>query len=121
MAQRVFPGGHERIHRADACEPDIHSALIEAGFQIADTELCSIRPDLQDFFWYSGKFRPEMYLSDQVRQGISTFAALADPDEVAEGCRRLAEGIASGDILEVQRRYDNSGGDYIFLRATKLG
>jgi hypothetical protein len=77
--------------------------------------------DLQDFFSYSGKFRPEMYLSDRVRRGISTFAALADPEEMAEGCRRLEEDIASGEIVEVQRRYVNSGGDYIFLRAAKPG
>ena len=60
-----------------------------------------------------------MYLSAQVRQGISTFASLAAPEEVAEGCRRLVADISSGGVLEIQRQYDNNGGDYIFFRAIK--
>jgi SAM-dependent methyltransferase len=67
----------------------VTGALTQAGFTSLETEGFDIRNDLQDFFLYSGKHRPEMYLDEGVRRGISTFASLADPAEVAGGSRRL--------------------------------
>ncbi|HAI99062.1 MAG TPA: methyltransferase type 11, partial [Dehalococcoidia bacterium] len=40
----------------------VTGALTQAGFTSIDTEGFDIRDDLQDFFLYSGKYRPEMYL-----------------------------------------------------------
>ena len=94
-------------------------ALTQAGFTSIDTEGFDIRDDLQDFFLYSGKYRPEMYLNEGVRRGISTFASLADPEEVTSGCLRLAEDIQSGRIDEVRASYENQGGDYLFVISTK--
>ena len=97
----------------------VTGALTQAGFTSIDTEGFDIRDDLQDFFLYSGKYRPEMYLDEGVRRGISTFASLADPEEVTSGCLRLAEDIQSGRIDEVRASYENQGGDYLFVIATK--
>ena len=94
-------------------------ALTQSGFTSLETERFDIRNDLQDFFLYSGKHRPEMYLDEGVRRGISTFASLADPAEVAGGCLRLAADIQSGRINEVMAAYENRGGDYLFVIATK--
>ena len=94
-------------------------SLTEAGFQVAYTEPYGIQLGLRDFFRYSGKHNPEMYLSPAVRQGISTFASLADPGEVAAGCVRLRSDIASGRIDEVREGYRHSGGDYLFVVAAK--
>ena len=97
----------------------VTGALTQAGFTSIDTEGFDIRDDLQDFFLYSGKYRPEMYLNEGLRRGISTFASLADPEEVTSGCLRLAEDIQSGRIDEVRASYENQGGDYLFVIATK--
>ena len=63
----------------------IMEALRQSGFASIHTEPYEVQTDLQDFFLYSGKHRPEMYLDPHVRAGISTFAALADASEVEEG------------------------------------
>ena len=97
----------------------VQAALIGAGFWLVYTEPYEVRPDLQDFFLYSGKYRPAMYLSEAVRQGISTFAALADAAEVRAGCARLQADIAAGRIAEVMQAYTHTAGDYLFVVATK--
>ena len=97
----------------------VTGALTQAGFTSIDTKGFDIRDDFQDFFLYSGKYRPDMYLDEGVRRGISTFASLADPEEVTSGCLRLAEDIQSGRIDEVRASYENQGGDYPFVIATK--
>jgi ubiquinone/menaquinone biosynthesis C-methylase UbiE len=96
------------------------AALSGAGFQLAYTESYEVQPDLHDFFLYSGKHRPEMYLSEAVRRGISTFTSLADPSEVRVGCGRLRKDIESGHIAEVIKAYSNTEGDYLFIVAAKV-
>ena len=94
-------------------------SLAEAGFSVGPIETYDVRPDLQDFFLYSGKHRPELYLSEEVRRGVSTFSTQTDSGELETGCRRLREDIASGRINEVVERYRNEGGDYAFIVASK--
>jgi ubiquinone/menaquinone biosynthesis C-methylase UbiE len=94
-------------------------ALQRSGFASVHTEPYEVHTDLQDFFLYSGKHRPAMYLDPQVRAGISTFAALADPSEVEEGCRKLSQDIESGRIAEVIARYRHPHGDYLFVVGEK--
>ena len=97
--------------------PDVERALKNAGFNTPSTEPYAVREDLQDFFLYSGKHRPAMYLDPIVRAGISTFSSLADADEVEQGCEQLARDIASGKINAVRNRYDAQTGDYVFVVA----
>jgi ubiquinone/menaquinone biosynthesis C-methylase UbiE len=94
-------------------------SLNESGFRAVRTERYDVQPGLRDFFLYSGKHRPDMYLSGRVRQGISTFASLADPAEVAEGCSRLREDIASGRIAGLMDKYRHNRGDYLFVISRK--
>jgi hypothetical protein len=75
---------------------------------------------LQDLFLYSGKYRPEIYLDENVRSGISTFALLASADEIAAGCQRLAADINTGRITEIVKKYENNHGDYLFVIADKV-
>lgn len=93
------------------------SMLLAAGLRIIALDLYHVRSDLEDLFLYSGKHRPELYLDARVRNGSSTFASLAAPEEVAEGCARLADDLASGRFAEVAARYDDRAGDYLFLVA----
>ncbi len=102
--------------------PDLHvveSALTDAGFSGVYTEPYTIQTDLQDFFLYSGKHHPEMYLSESVRLNITTFASLGDPSEVSSGCQRLQADIGSGHISQVMQAYDQNEGDYLFVVAEK--
>ncbi|MEH2450525.1 class I SAM-dependent methyltransferase [Nostoc sp.] len=95
-------------------------ALNEAGFKSIDIEPYSISENLQDLFLYSGKHRPEIYLDENVRSGISTFALLASADEIAAGCERLAADINTGRITEIVNKYENNQGDYLFVIASKV-
>ena len=69
-----------------------------------------------------------MYLDEAIRIGNSTFSSLADPGEVANGCRRLAQDIDSERIAGIVESYGRgSSGDYIsviayiFVIARKCG
>lgn len=97
----------------------VTKALNEVGLEIVCTEPYEIQIDLQDFFLYSGKHLPTMYLDPAVRAGISTFALLADRTEVEQGCQRLAADIQSGRIAEIQSSYAHKAGDYLFIAAAK--
>jgi SAM-dependent methyltransferase len=90
--------------------------LQQGGLIVDQCEPYFVSPHLQDLFLYSGKHRPKMYLDRKIRQGSSTFANLASPDEVAQGCTKLADDIRSGHFNEIFRQYENTNGDYLFIR-----
>ena len=97
----------------------IMEALGKADFIVDEVETYDVQSDLEDLFLYAGKHRPEIYLDDTVRRGISTFSTLADPEELKAGCARLQRDIESGHISEVAERYRNDGGDYMFIAASR--
>lgn len=113
-----FPQALERAIEQMPSLESTRSALRAAGLRIVASEPYHVRTDLEDLFLYSGKHRPELYLDARVRNGSSTFASLAAPEEVAEGCARLAADLASGRFAEVAAGYDDRDGDYLFLVAT---
>ena len=95
------------------------SAMELAGFKITETEKYFIQPDLQDLFLYSGKHNPSLYFQPTVRNGISSFSALANQDEVELGLSKLKLDIESGKISEVVQSYANENGDYLYIIAEK--
>ena len=97
----------------------VQDSLTAAGFRVTFMEAYDVLPDLQDFFLYSGKHHPAMYLSKTVRKGISTFASLAEPGEVTLGCARLRADIESGRIDQVVKSYQHQLGDYLFIVCRK--
>jgi hypothetical protein len=97
----------------------IVEALQQSGFEEISTEPYEVQRGLQDLFLYSGKHRPELYLDPRVRAGISTFAALTEPPEVEDGCRKSPQGIESGHIADVIATYQHAQGDYLFVVAQK--
>lgn len=113
-----FPGMMARSSEQMPSLEDVRRAL-PRGLVIRRTRPFVIEPDLEDFFLYSGKQRPEMYLSREVRDGISSFRNLCPEQELASGLASLAADIESGRIGTVMRRYDNEAGDYLFVVATK--
>jgi SAM-dependent methyltransferase len=112
-----FPVAMERaIQQIPPMERTIVS-LLAAGFRQVTAVPYTVTPELQDLFLYAGKYRPALYLDARVRAGISTFANLADPAEVEQGCARLAADLASGAFDDVLRAAEHDGGDYLFLVA----
>lgn len=99
--------------------PVVETALRNAGFAITDTEQYFVQPDLQDLFLYAGKHDPALYLRPDVRQGISSFSALAHREEVEQGLRQLDEDIQTGAIDSIAQRYRNDTGDYLFVVGEK--
>lgn len=95
----------------------IRSALTQANFSIVSTEPFFISPELQDFFLYSGKQRPDMYLSNKVRNGISSFHNFCTQSELNSGLDKLRNDIESGEIKKIMNSYNNDNGDYIFICA----
>jgi ubiquinone/menaquinone biosynthesis C-methylase UbiE len=94
-------------------------ALLGAGFGQVTAVPFFVTPELQDLFLYAGKYRPELYLDPGVRAGISTFANLADPFEIEQGCARLAADLESGRFAAVLRASEHGVGDYLFLVASR--
>lgn len=97
--------------------PDVDAALRGAGFRLIRSEAYEVQPNLQDFFLYSGKYRPDVYLKPEVRHGISTFALFGDPEEIETGCKKLAGDISTGRFDNVARSFVHSLGDYMFVVA----
>lgn len=93
----------------------IENAFEAANMKIETRENYFVREDLEDMFLYSGKHRPEIYLQEKIRRGISSFSNLANAEEVEKGLRRLSEDIESGKISEVIEKYKNDIGDYVFF------
>ncbi len=98
----------------------VEDALKRAGFAIENTENYFVRDDLQDHFLYCGKHRPELYLREEIRKGISSFSSLANKNETEKGLRELANDIETKKISKVIEDYQNDRGDYIFIVANKV-
>ena len=97
----------------------IESAALAHELVIKNTTPFFIEPALEDFFLYSGKQRPEIYLDQSVRDGISSFRNLCSSQELEQGLLRLKNDIASGNIHEVIKQYNNKIGDYLFVELSK--
>lgn len=86
-----------------------------AGFNFVEVENYFVKPDLQDLFLHSGKHNPELYFKEEIRKGISTFAALSNKAEVEKGLAHLREDIDSGKFESIKQQYENNKGDYCFV------
>ena len=95
----------------------VDAALRRTGYRHVETEPFHAPPDLADLFLYAGHDRPRLYLDENVRRGISTFASLADPAELEAGLEGLRADLEDGTFEEIRARYDSRGGDYLFVVA----
>lgn len=93
----------------------LEANLAQAGISLEITEPFFITPDLQDFFLYSGKQRPKMYLSESVRNGISSFHEFCSHSELNCGLSRLRDDIETGAIKAIIEKFENEHGDYLFV------
>jgi len=116
---RYFPTMMQRsVQRMPSFE-SVVAALKAAGLPEIDTELYSVKPDLEVGFLYSGKLWPTRYLDAGIRAGMSSFAALADDAEIEAGVSALADDIESGRIADVIGNAHHNDGDYLFICARR--
>lgn len=85
------------------------------GYTNIFCETYFVKDDLTDLFLYAGKNRPELYLDETVRKGISSFANLALKEEVNRGLLNLDSDINKNNISEIIAGYENKDGDYLFI------
>jgi ubiquinone/menaquinone biosynthesis C-methylase UbiE len=114
---RMMEKSIERMPRKET----VLRALGEAGFSAPSVVPFAVSDRLQDLFLYSGKVRPQIYLSASVRSNISSFATLCPPSELEEGLERLRADIAEDRFQSVARQYASTAGDYAFVVAEKPG
>jgi SAM-dependent methyltransferase len=98
---------------------NITKAMSAAGFPDVYLERYFIQPDLKDHFLYVGKHDAHKYLDASIRNGISSFSHLAHQEEVQKGLKMLEKDIASGEIDNIIKSYENRKGDYLFLLSQK--
>lgn len=114
-----FPEMMEKSAMQMPSTDEIKKSLLLSGFRVLGYESFLIQPDLQDFFLYSGKFRPGIYLNQEVRRGISSFAALSSDDEIDKGIKQLEEDMKSDKFIKKVSKYVSELGDYLFVVAEK--
>jgi len=92
----------------------------EAHVQTTQLRLAEIEPffitnETVDFFFYSGKHRPAMYLSEKIRNGMSPFRLLISDEELTKGLAMLENDIANGTINRLIDESHNDLGDHCFV------
>ncbi|MCI4669016.1 MAG: class I SAM-dependent methyltransferase [Bacteroidia bacterium] len=99
--------------------PSLQATLGATGWRLKAVEKYFISEELKDLFLYSGKHRPELYFESGFRSGIFVFSTHHNPEDVQKGLEKLRADMDSGRFEEVQKKYENNQGDYLFLVAEK--
>jgi ubiquinone/menaquinone biosynthesis C-methylase UbiE len=114
-----FPVMLDRSMRQMPAFERMEEALQPTDLRVTYTEKYLISDDLVDCFLYAGKNRPWLYLDENIRKGISSFQALANQTEVAQGLAALEADLANDQFTTIKERFNNDNGDYLFIIATK--
>ncbi len=112
---RYFPEMIERDVQQLPSLDQIKSYLEPTGLRVVGVEPFFVSNETADFFFFSGKFRPSMYLSETVRSGISSFKTLISSDELKRGLATLERDIESGSIDQIIADSLTDLGDYCFV------
>jgi ubiquinone/menaquinone biosynthesis C-methylase UbiE len=97
----------------------IKKAMKDSGIEFLKTHKYFIQPDLEDQFLYCGKHNPELYFDEQIRKGISSFSSLSNQTEVESGLSELRKDMASGEITDTIKSFENEKGDYVYIIGKK--
>lgn len=97
----------------------IKNELEQAGFKAIQQVPFFVTEHSQDWFLQAGKYRPEIYLDETVRNGMSAFRLLVNQSELKQGLTQLENDIHSGEIKKIIAEYENELGDYLFILGEK--
>ncbi|MBI1266549.1 MAG: methyltransferase domain-containing protein [Cryomorphaceae bacterium] len=92
----------------------LHNLIKSAGMSVIGQENYTVTANLQDHFLYVGKHNPELYFDEKIRKGISSFS-MAAAEELESGLTQLSDDIDRGQFWKFKQRYENRGGDYMFM------
>ena len=98
---------------------ELRTLFHSAHFSTVEKIPFSIREHQEDFFLMAGKYRPEIYLDETVRSGISLFSMAKNNKEITDGLENLKSDIISKKIATVINSYENNLGEYCFVLARK--
>ncbi|MHA2097791.1 MAG: class I SAM-dependent methyltransferase [Candidatus Kariarchaeaceae archaeon] len=114
-----FPQGLQKACARTIGKAKLKSMLEFTNFKSIKFENYEVKDTLEDLFFYSGKNKPEIYLDENIRKGMSPFASLISEDELQTGLEQLTEDIHTKKIWKVIERYTSDTGDYSFVCAEK--
>ena len=114
-----FPKMMEDAMKKMTNDTEIKQLLEQSGFKILQTKRFFVTEKTQDLFLHSGKYRPELYLDPNVRNGISSFQLSANQAELDIGLKNLAADIESEEIKNIIEKYECDLGDYLFIIGQK--
>jgi ubiquinone/menaquinone biosynthesis C-methylase UbiE len=98
----------------------INQAIHHTGFRLINSEKYFIHENFKDLFLYSGKNHPAIYLDRDVRNTISSFAYLSNPEELQTGLKNLALDLVNGNFKTIREKYSDDLGDYLFFVLEKI-
>ena len=102
---------YEQLPSIDQMESHLQAIQL----RIVEIEPFYITNEIEDFLFFSGKHRPSMYLSHDIRNGMSCFRTLISDDELASGLASLKNDIEDGSIDRIIDESHNDLGDYCFV------
>lgn len=117
---KYFPNELELI---TSYMPDISvviDSLCSSSFRILRIDPYYITSDLKDNFLGARFEKPELYLEESFRNGMSIFANAAEEKSVKFGCDKLRTDIESGEYSRFIGGYHNQIGEYYFITAEKI-
>lgn len=117
---KYFPNELELI---TSYMPDLDvviNSLCSSDFRILRIDSYYINRDVKDNFLGARFEKPELYLDESFRNGMSIFANAAEADSVEKGCEALRADIESGEYLKYINTYKNHFGEYYFITAEKM-
>ena len=100
-------------------EQSIVDLLTKSGFDSVRFEKFFITKDTQDLYLYAGKYKPEIYLNQLVREGMTPFNRPEFAHETEKGLIKLEADIKSGKVKEVVAVHEKNLGESVFVIAQK--
>ena len=116
---RYFPNELEKITTYMPDFSFVASTLCDVGFRIIDIKPFYITNELTDNFLGARFEKPELYLDENFRNGMSIFAKMADQNSVQQGCSKLEKDILSGEYFKYIKEYKSLIGEYYFITVEK--
>lgn len=118
--KRYFPEMLARDAEQLPSLSQIEDALVGTGLSIVETEPYFTTERTEDFFFFSGKYRPEIYLSENIRNSMSCFRISITDEELARGLTELERDIGTGAITRIIADGENDLGDHSFIVLQKV-
>jgi len=116
---RYFPFIWDVGNKILTDEQCLTRTLVDSGFSSVTFEKFFVTPDTKDLYVYAGKYKPEIYLDQTVRDGMTPFNRPEFSHEIAAGLKELGADIKSGKVKEVIAVHEKKVGEGMFVVAEK--